>query len=230
MACCAKTLSLVFLAPAAVAAQDRSASVSVEFERRVAEAVAAVWEVPADKIRLEWGSLREAVELSDDWEFRLMGNGANSWFAVAMESSGRPRTAARVRAAVKTTVAVSARRLTSGAVLSNQDIQLVERERWGPPEPGSARVEAGWIVRQPIARGQVLLPPTVSPPMLVRSGERIDVVWSRGRVSVRTEGVALETAALGEEVRIRLRDQRRNIVGIVTALGVAEMTARSGRR
>jgi flagella basal body P-ring formation protein FlgA len=58
----------------------------------------------------------------------------------------------------------------------------------------------------------------------VRVGEPVQLVWSRGGVRIIVEGLAVNAATLGEEVRVRLADRRGKARGIVTGPGMADLT------
>ena len=116
-------------------------------------------------------------------------------------------------------VAVAARDLPRGAVLSAGDIAL--RPADGEARGGSSAVEEGWVVRRLVREGEVLREPAVAPPPAVRAGEPVQGVVRRGAVELRVWGVALNDAPVGGIVHLRTADGRR-FTG--TASGTASAT------
>lgn len=218
---------LALLMPSAVAAQQPTdrLELSPALRERVARAVGTRWNATAYQLRLEWGVIRQGRSISHDVVFRLVGNGTNGWFVVLFERDGRSPLAVRLRVAVMDSVPIASRPLIAGATLLDADVAYAERPRWGPSAQSRTTFpSAGWRVRRAIRAGEVLTAPKVAPPLLVRVGEPVHLVWSRGGVRIIVEGLAVNAAMLGEEVRVRLADRRGKARGIVTGPGMADLT------
>lgn len=218
---------LALLMPSTVAAQQPTdqLGLSPALQERVVQAVGTRWNATAYRLRLEWGVVRQGGSISTDGVFRLVGNGTNGWFVVLFERDGRSPLAVRLRVASVDSVPVASRPLIAGATLLDGDVAHAERAHWGPPVQSRATFpSAGWRVRRAIRAGEVLTAPKVAPPLLVRVGEPVQLVWSRGGVRIIVEGLAVNAAMLGEEVRVRLADRRGKARGIVTGPGMADLT------
>jgi flagella basal body P-ring formation protein FlgA len=190
---------------------------------RVAEAVARAWGVDPSGLVLSWGSGTFA-DLPDSSAFRLLGTGEEGWFAVTIEPAGRTARAARLRAGVAGRRFVAVRALRPGMRLAEGDIRQEPYVRWGPP-PAAAEQEPGpgWVVRRIITPGAPLNRTRVAPPPAIEAGHPVRILWQQGNVSVALEGTALNDAALGEAIRVRMPERRSVLVGTVTAPGQATM-------
>lgn len=195
-------------------------------EQRVREAIAELWLVPAETITVRWGTIAHLDSLDDETEFRLIGRGLDSWFAVVFERPGQPAFAARMRAGWMREIIIAARPLVPGQVVGPDDLGTTRKVRWGPPRAGEP-MEAcpGWHAKQPIEAGTPLTEQVAAPPPVIRSGDRVRMTWQRGAVTVALEGVALHEAAVGQDVAVQLKGRRGNAKGKVTGPGRAKMNA-----
>jgi len=189
---------------------------------RVARALADRWSVPVEAIRLSWGVARMADQLSDSVDFQLVGAGRSGRMALGVVTDDR-RFSIGFRAGMVDTVAVAARFLERGAVLQESDIRLVEATAWGVPRPGEPLPGPGWVVRRAVAEGDRLRHPAVSPPVLVRPGETVRLVWSSGGVRVVVEGRASGSGSLGDAVAVRIPGRTGRLQGIITGPGTARL-------
>lgn len=113
-------------------------------------------------------------------------------------------------------VAVAARALARGAVLSDSDITWRDTTVRGSIE--ATTVAAGWVTRRVIAAGELLRSPAVEPPVLVSANEPVEVEFRDGNVRLSIAGIAARDAALGERVPVRTELGRR-MEGTVVARG-----------
>jgi flagella basal body P-ring formation protein FlgA len=212
-------------AESSVARGTASGTARGTLAQRVAESVGELWQVPLANLRVSWGLAPAVQTLDPDTPFRLLGRGADGWFAVVFVPANRPEIGARLRAGVVMEVPVAARSVRAGSRLVEDDVRLEQRVRWGAPVRGNeAIVGPGWLVRRSLDAGAPLAPPSVSPPPMVDIGHSVRAVYSTGSVQVSIEGVALNAAALGEPVRIRTTGRIGLVRGIVTGPGEARVT------
>jgi flagellar basal body P-ring formation protein FlgA len=201
----------------------QSADLPARLSSRVAAAIAQAWGVDSAALVLSWGT-GNFEGIPDTSTFRLLGGGEDGWFAVTVAPAGRPARGVRLRAGMAGERVVASRALRPGMRLLPEDIRREPFVRWGPPpvqsEPGPA---AGWVVRRMIAPGAPLDPFRVTPPPLVESGQPVRVIWQQGGVSVALQGTALNDAAVGGTVRVRLPERSSVLVGTVTGPGLARM-------
>ena len=119
---------------------------------------------------------------------------------------------------------VAARPLPRGTVLAAEDM--------APAAPnGASRAAAaapvgaapvGWTTRRLIAAGEPLRAPAVAPPDAIRSGQPVDVVFSDGAIALRLKGTALNAAALGARVAVRI-DARRRLEGVAVGPSTVQL-------
>ncbi len=213
-------LILLLALPAAAAA-----GVPPALEARVAAAIAGVWHVPAESVRLEWPRTTLPDSLPTDALLRLVGEGRDGWQVVRL-GSGPTARALRVRAGRMDTVRVAARALAAGSRLAADDLRSELRPCWGAPAARSDELPAaGWRVCRALAAGETVDRPAVVPPVLVAAGDPVRLVWCRGDVNVSLAGTALNAARRGEVVRARVQGRAGALAGTVTGPGTAVLTS-----
>ena len=218
-------LSVILSGLAAPQARGQTAAVPPQLEQRVLQRVAEIWDVAHESLHLQWGRLASDQPLNKNVSFRLIGNGADGWFAASFLREDGSSVAARVRVGVEDTILVAARPLDAGSELSPGDIQLEIQLTWRRPRTKrAAQPDVGWVVRRPIATGQELTFPAVSQPNVISAGEPVQFTWSRGAVRISLTGVALNAARLGERIRARVTGRSSTHVdGIATGPGTAKL-------
>jgi flagella basal body P-ring formation protein FlgA len=124
-------------------------------------------------------------------------------------------------ALVPTRVAVATRRIARGATLTAADIAIEERQL-ARGVLADTSVAEGWTARRIINPGEILRPPAVRPPIVVRTNDPVDVVRADGAVTLSLRGHATRDAAFNERITIRLLDGRR-IEATIVAPGKARL-------
>lgn len=206
-----------------------AAPVPATVEAHVRDGLAARWRVEATRLDLAWG--RTDAALREDAEVTLNGAGREGWVAVTVTAPGRAPQVVRVRAGVKQRVAVAAHELAAGVRLAADDVAWQERTVWGPPQdgrPGPGAVESGWLVRRALSAGEPLAWPAVAPPLAVEAGSPVTLVWSQGGVRVTRPGIAVNGAAKGGWVQVRVDGRADRFVGQAT--GAGEVSLPGGMR
>jgi flagella basal body P-ring formation protein FlgA len=135
----------------------------------------------------------------------------DAWFVgtlIAVVFSAAPLDAQQSGGGVPT----AARTLERGAVLSLRDLDFA------PGEEAGARDLVGWVTRRVIAEGESLRPPAIAPGGVIRSGDEVQVIWAQGGLEVRMAGRAMNAAAAGERVNVRL-DGSRRLQGVALGAG-----------
>lgn len=119
--------------------------------------------------------------------------------------------------AEKPTMAVAARTLRSGSVLTGADLVLRERPRGMHPDEVVARIEdaLGLETRLAIYAGRPIRPGDLGPPTIVRRNEIVTLTYVHGGLTLRTEARALEAGAKGDRIRVMNLDSRRTVTGSV---------------
>ncbi len=190
-------------------------------EARVRAGIAMRWRVEAARVEMAWARPSSAVR--DDAGVSLGGGGREGWLAVTFDSPGAPAQVARVRAGVRMPVPVAAHDLAMGAKLEPADIMWSERTVWGPPRAavsaGPGTPEAGWLLRRTVAMGEELAWPALTPPQAVQAGAPVTLVWQQDGVRVTRPGLAVNGAARGGWVRVRVDGRADRMVGRATGDG-----------
>ncbi|MCZ8203854.1 flagellar basal body P-ring formation chaperone FlgA [Gemmatimonas sp.] len=131
----------------------------------------------------------------------------------AQAPRARPDTAGALRADQRrVSVAVALRQLGRGDTLRAEDIGVADTVitwRWNGMAPDTTRAQVGWIARRPIAVGERLRLPAVTPPPVIASGTPVTAVWRDGLLTLVLSGVATNSAALGAPVGVRINRTRR---------------------
>lgn len=195
--------------------------------------VAELWGIAEDRIVMEWGAPSTPISSASPFDLRLIGRGKDGLFTAALQPRDNPATrllTARIRAGVMDTVIVATRAVNSGELLGCEDMTQEARVVWGPPaKTRYERPREGWEVRRSVAAGEALLWPAVQPPRAIEAGEAVRLFWARGGVRIEVEGVALNSARIGETVRARVAGRRDRLAGTVTAPGSAVLFAGGDR-
>ncbi|MGE0481720.1 MAG: flagellar basal body P-ring formation chaperone FlgA [Phycisphaerae bacterium] len=182
---------------------------------------------------------REFLELTaPPWEFSVRSAGGERLgfreFRVALRRDGRLQRTLEIAARVRLvkSVLVAQRPLAVGTYIGRADLgtetRLFERES----EVGLDRLEAvvGRQVEKFVPAGGMLRPRDTRPVELVRRARPVTITGADSGVRLRLSGVALDSGALGERVRVRLgesRADRREVRAEVTGLGTVRMVSDS---
>ena len=86
---------------------------------------------------------------------------------------------------------------------------------------GSMDQIQGMVARRNLPAGQMLTLGDIAPPAIIRAGEIVTVVLSRGRVKLTMRAIANHDAALGEPLTLTNPTSRAQIQGIAAAAGTA---------
>ena len=198
--------------------------VPVALADRVREEVALRWAVPTETVVLEVGSPRGERALNASGDFVLIGSGAGGyWVLRATATDGGDGESVRVRAGVWEIAQMAARRIGRGEVLMVSDLLETLSISWGEPRAEPPGAVEGWVAQRLIREGEALKEPAVKPPLAVRSGETVELVWARGGVGIRAAGRAAGSAPVGHRVYVRTMSGKR-ILGVVVAPGLVNVT------
>ena len=78
--------------------------------------------------------------------------------------------------------------------------------------------------RRNLARGTVLTPANLSPLMLVRAGQQVTLMLDYNGLQVKSSGKALQSARLGELVRVRNSQSQKIVQGVVAGEGLVRIS------
>lgn len=115
----------------------------------------------------------------------------------------------------RVTYTVATRAIARGEALRAEDIARLDTVitwRWNAA-PDTTPAQPGWVTRRPIAMGEVLRAPAVSPPAAITGGQPVTAIWQDGALRLVLTGVATNTAALGGAVGVRI-DRSRRLDGV----------------
>lgn len=90
----------------------------------------------------------------------------------------------------------------------------------GQPPPGAiAEFPEGYRLRQPVQAGRFITLADLEPIPLVKAGDRVRLTACFESLSIATDGVARNSAAKGERVRVELGGTRKLVQGLVSGDG-----------
>lgn len=206
-----------------------SAVVPSGLESRITDDIALRWRVAPNRVVLDWNRLVRAELLTDSTGFELRGQADGTRFSILFSPQGTYPFAASVHAGLTGSVPVATRPMSRGERVREEDVSWGEGVLWGDDviRRGPSELPVGWTVRTSVQAGDRLVPPVTIPPLTVRAGEDVQVVWTRGGVTVALAGVALNNANVGEFVRVRLQDRRGNVRGVASDDGSVRLVDKS---
>ena len=131
-----------------------------------------------------------------------------------------------VRIDVFDDVAIAAKSLVKGQKIDETSVRFEKRN--------VARLKNGYYVdtaaltelqaRRSLAGGIVLTPTNLSPRLLVRSGQRVTLVLNYQGLEIKTTGKALQSASLGQTVRVRNSRSSKIVEGVVSGEGLVKVS------
>jgi flagella basal body P-ring formation protein FlgA len=115
-----------------------------------------------------------------------------------------------VRASFRVATVVARNGLSRGQILKAADLRIEARDSAGLPATYLSRIEdaVGQSLRRSVPAGAVLNPAVLDLPRAVRRGERVTLIAGSTGVTVKSEGEALEDAALDARLRVRTASGR----------------------
>lgn len=130
------------------------------------------------------------------------------------------------RIIVQGQVLVTTRPLARGELLTEDHVQLVERDLASLPRGYFEEMQPvlGQQARRHLAADTVLNPQLIEAPRLVKRGEEVTLVTGSNGFAIRSRGQALTDGSAGEVIRVRSRDSRRIVEGRVLEAGVVKVT------
>jgi flagella basal body P-ring formation protein FlgA len=110
-----------------------------------------------------------------------------------------------VRTTQELAVLVLVRNAQAGEVLTPADLKLERRSAASLPLGFLSAVEqaAGFTLRRAQIAGTVLVPAALERPEVVARGALVTVIAGTGPITVKSDGIALDSARLGERIRVR---------------------------
>jgi len=120
---------------------------------------------------------------------------------------------------------VTTRRLQRGIAIRPGDLELqsfpsVQLKNAHFSDPREA---LGMEPNQTIPKGTLIANNMLRPPMLVRKGDSVTIIFERNGLSVSNEGNALENGGLREKIKVELPDSKKVITATVQAAGIVKI-------
>ncbi len=122
-------------------------------------------------------------------------------------------------------VAVAARPLVRGDVLSRDDVRMVRKDvsRISGGYFDDATALVGYELRQSVPAGRMLYSRMLQRPKLVRRGDKVTVLAVVGGLEVRVMGQALADGGKGQMIRVRNLSSKRVVQGEVVSKGLVRI-------
>lgn len=124
-----------------------------------------------------------------------------------------------------TLVVVSNRPLSRKMIIGRHDLTLMEKDvnelKYGyftAPEE-----IIGQSVKYSIANGQVVTPKMITRPIVVKRGQSVNIIAQSSNVRVLSQGIAMSSGAIGDEISVKNTTSKKIIRGTVNELGEIEV-------
>ncbi len=123
-------------------------------------------------------------------------------------------------------VAVAANPLVKGQILDAAAIKMQKTNvaRLKNGYFAETRALAGLEARRNLRSGTVLTPRNLQPRLLVKSGQQVTLVLDYRGLQVKSSGQALQSARMGQRVRVRNSQSQRIVEGVVSGEGLVKIT------
>lgn len=164
-----------------------------------------------------------------------LGLGAAASANAAPANSVAPATvAAPASAAARAGAAVPAegqqawyvtRELLPGDIVNSDDVTTKPTPRPLPDLLPTDHNVVGLSAKRRLYPGRALTESDVGPPSAVKASTPVEVLWRMGSLTLELQGEALESGAIGDEVRVLNTATSRTLRGKVTGEGVVEVSA-----
>lgn len=118
---------------------------------------------------------------------------------------------------------VATHSLFRGDIVHTQDVAKKSMTRLPFEAVPTSQSIVGLEVKQSIYAGRAVTKRDVGPPSLVKVSTQVEVIWKAPGIELQLNGRALDTGALGDEVRVLNPGTSRTIRGKVIAQGVVEV-------
>ena len=122
-------------------------------------------------------------------------------------------------------VVVNAKPLLKGQIIDESAVNFEKRS--------ISRLNNGYFTRDSslnqlqarrnLARGTILTPANLAPRMLVRSGQQVTLVLNFKGLQVKSTGQALQSASLGQLVRVRNKQSSKIVEGVVSGEALVQV-------
>lgn len=120
---------------------------------------------------------------------------------------------------------VTKRTLQRGIPIRASDIELQSfpSNRLKSGHVKSLSYPIGMEPSQTIPKGALISINMLRPPVLVRKGDAVSIIFERNGISVTNEGIALENGGLREKIKIQLPDTKKILTATVQSAGVVKI-------
>ena len=109
-----------------------------------------------------------------------------------------------------------ARNLNAGEVVQASDLVWAKAVADPADAPRGAEAMIGMAARRPLKAGDPALAHDVAPPMVIKPGDTVEVVYADGGVTLTLQGKALASAAVGDSLNILNTASKKVIEAVAT--------------
>jgi flagella basal body P-ring formation protein FlgA len=131
-----------------------------------------------------------------------------------------------VKISIMLPIAVAARELPRGKILTADDIRLEKRDiasiHRGYLEKTDYAI--GKVLKRSLRRGQILTASHTASPQAIKTGSRVTIVANSGSIAIRMKGKALSSGARGDRIRVQNESSKRELEATVVSPGIVEVT------
>lgn len=214
------------------AAQSSASDGARVMQQAAMEALQQQWQSSTDRIEIETASIDPRLQIPMcrvplSATANQIGNGNGGRVTVRVECQDDAPWTRHVSATVKVfrPIAVSARALARGSVIQQGDIVMEELDisRLRGQTIAQAENIVGMALRRSVNNSAPLTLDMLTAPVLVKRGDTVVLIATRGGIAIRHIGTALQDGEAGQQIPVRNNSSDRVVQAVVRETGVTEV-------
>ncbi len=211
-----------YVAAAMIAAAPASAEMITTL---VEEKVFETYEYQIDDnseidIRLSGVNDQDIIQISKFW----MDKASGQFFAHAAFNSGSVKQIAGT-VIIRVPVIVPSRKIEPGELIEAADLGVVmlPKSRVSKFSVTEEEKIVGMEAKRVLAPGRAIAQQSLTPPIVIRRGQKVSISFQRGKMSLTAPGQAKADASLGQEIKVINLITKANVVGYAKHNGIVEV-------
>ena len=117
------------------------------------------------------------------------------------------------------------RRILPDEIITENDISLIDYQfsRSGAFSIFDVESIVGYQARRMLAKGRPVAQQSITPPIVIGKGEKVNIVYRNNGMELSTKGKALDEGYIGKEIKIVNLVSHKTVVGVVKEKGIVEV-------
>ena len=225
-------ISLLLTGYSTAAAQSQVDDGTLAMQQAAMHALQQHWQDGSERIEIEMASIDPRLQIPVCGVALVatanqVGNGNGGRVTVRVQCQDESPWTRHVSANVKVfrPVAISARALARGSVIQPGDVIMEELDISQLRGQTIAQSEniVGMALRRSVNHGAPLTLDMLTAPVLVKRGDTVVLNATRGGISIRHTGTALQDGEAGQQIPVRNNSSGRVVQAVVREAGVTEV-------